>query len=415
MDRRGFLISASASTLVALGDGAWFTYHGGHLLSSDDSAYSAWTRWSDDAEPKPLKLVRSAILASSPHNTQPWRFRVADSFIELYLEASRTVPGLDPYLREAHIGMGCALENLVLSAAANGFAATVAPASGALNLRQAEPQLRLVARVDLMPGTPRESELHDAIPRRHTNRSIYDPSRDLPSGFAAELLLVCNLNEDARLILFTDSAQLRDLTRTSAAANFELYSDPDVEKGSEDWIRWKSVDIRKFKDGLTIDTFGLPPFTAAIAKLSPTWLLKRAASPSHRSGLYEKQMQSASLIGIIAVRDRLETRNCLEAGRIWQRAHLFATARGVGARPCNETIEMIDHERMLGHPATCLSELTQVIRDPEYQPTFLFLMGYPTLPAHPSPRRPVESVEISRTGGKKTGEGVCTKATATNP
>ena len=73
----------------------------------------------------PLALVRAAILAASPHNTQPWLFKVTNSSIELYIDTRRNVGALDPYLREEHIGIGCALENLMLAAAANGYQATV--------------------------------------------------------------------------------------------------------------------------------------------------------------------------------------------------------------------------------------------------------------------------------------------------
>lgn len=65
------------------------------------------------------------------------------------------------------------------------------------------------------------------------------------------------------------------------------------------------------------------------------------------------------------------------------------------ARPCNEAIEMIDYERNLGRPARRMAELAEVTGDGSWQPTFLFLMGYPTLAAHASPRRPVEMVELS--------------------
>ena len=45
-------------------------------------------------------MVRGAILAASPHNTQPWLFRVADSKIDLYLAPKRYLGALDPYLRK---------------------------------------------------------------------------------------------------------------------------------------------------------------------------------------------------------------------------------------------------------------------------------------------------------------------------
>jgi hypothetical protein len=105
-------------------------------------------------------------------------------------------------------------------------------------------------------------------------------------------------------------------------------------------------------------------------------------------------MLSAPLIGIIAVRDRYDREDCLRAGRIWQRAHLLATARGVAGRPCNEAVEMIDHEKALGKPARVGGLLAEVLGDSAWQPTFVFYMGYPTLTARASPRRPLENVVL---------------------
>ncbi|MGA9571382.1 MAG: hypothetical protein WBS17_14940, partial [Candidatus Acidiferrales bacterium] len=79
-------------------------------------------------------------------------------------------------------------------------------------------------------------------------------------------------------------------------------------------------------------------------------------------------------------------------GRIWQRAHLLATARGLAARACNEAVEMVDHERSLGSPATRVAMLNEITEDPTWQPTFVFYLGYPKLSAHASPRRPVQAV-----------------------
>jgi nitroreductase len=390
------------------GDGVWYGFGEREASSGSVTPYSAWSDWSDgNATPEniPLTLVRAAVLAASPHNTQPWRFRVGESFVEVYLETSRSVRGLDPYLREAHIGIGCALENLLLAAAAHGCAAKLIPAAGELSAGPERPALQLAGRVELSASAKHQSELYQAIPLRRTNRSPYDPARSLPSGFAGDLISACRADEDVRLFLFEDSTQRAELTRISAAANLELYSDPAVESGSEAWIRWRSSEVQRFKDGLTIDCFGLSPAMTALAKLAPVSVLKRAAAPEHRSQLYARQMQSASLIGVIALRDRLSIRQNLSAGRVWQRAHLLATARGIGARPCNEAIERIDHERLLGRaPQThqTQSELSRVIGDPAWQPTFLFLMGYPTQAAHASPRRPAELTVAASAEGTQT-------------
>jgi len=166
-----------------------------------------------------------------------------------------------------------------------------------------------------------------------------------------------------------------------------------VQKGSERWVRMKWSAVQEHRDGLTIDAFGLPPVTSAAVKMMTPGMLRWAGAHSEKNG-YLNLMLSAPLIGFITVRDRYEREQCLQAGRIWQRAHLFATARGLAARPCNEAVEMVDHERALGRAASRTALLNEITGDATWQPTFVFYMGYPTLAAHASPRRPVQAVLV---------------------
>ncbi|MGN6374017.1 MAG: hypothetical protein ACTHMG_00520, partial [Sphingomonas sp.] len=62
------------------------------------------------------------------------------------------------------LSFGAVLENIVLRAAALGFAAEVRPGASAGGSE--------IAAVVLRPGTPTESELERAIPGRHVNRSV---------------------------------------------------------------------------------------------------------------------------------------------------------------------------------------------------------------------------------------------------
>src|ERR1700733_461287 len=182
MRRRSFLKGAGVVTIAVIGGGVWRAYDQGVFSVGEGPAYEPWNGWrsTNDA---PLALVRSAILAASPHNTQPWLFKVAPSAIELHIDTGRNVGALDPFLREEHIGMGCALENLLLAAPANGYAATATLQPGKLGPIPSELKPRLLARVNLASGKREENELYNAIPLRHTNRGPYDPHQAISPDF----------------------------------------------------------------------------------------------------------------------------------------------------------------------------------------------------------------------------------------
>jgi nitroreductase len=393
MNRRSFLQGAGIVTVAVVGGGVWRAYDQGVFSAGEGPAYQPWNDWRTDSQSGPLALVRAAILAASPHNTQPWLFKITNSSIELYLDPKRNVGALDPYLREEHIGMGCALQNLLLAATANGYQATLTTISGKLTPIPTDTEPKLLARVDLVTGKAQVSELYDAIPRRHTNRGPYIPQKALPPEFVDALVRLTRDEPDVKLFLFTAEADRRKLAAIISTSNDVIYADPEVDRGSGRWIRNSWSDVQKYRDGLSIDAFGQPPAATTAYKMMPMWLDRWIVSHAPKDG-YSRLILRASLMGIITVRDRYDQENCLRAGRIWQCAHLLATARGVAGRPCNEAVEMIDYEKAHGRPALRSAQLGELIGESAWQPTFVFYMGYPTLTAAASPRRPVRSVVL---------------------
>lgn len=391
MQRRSFLKGSGAVFVVVAGAGVWRANDEGVFSVGEGPAYQPWKDWQSQSD-GPLTLVRAAILAASPHNTQPWLFKVTDKQIELYADTRRFPGALDPYLREQHIGLGCALENLMLAAAANGYNATATLVPGKLQAILSNPQPELVARVDLSPGNRQASDLYDAIPHRHTNRAPYD-LKPVPADVTDALTALTGEEAEVKIFLFNTESDRSRIVDLVAKANHEVYADPDVERGSEQWIRWNWSDIQQYRDGLTLDAFGLPPLTTAMIKITPKPWLKVFALRGNGDP-YADLLRATPVFGLIAVRDRYDQEQSLRAGRIWQRAHLFLTSREIAGRPINEAVELMDHERLRNQEPRVSAQLAELTHDAAWQPTFMFRIGYAIRPAQASPRRPAKDVII---------------------
>ncbi|MDX6584329.1 MAG: hypothetical protein QOI10_3513, partial [Solirubrobacterales bacterium] len=62
-----------------------------------------------------LAALELAVRAPSLHNTQPWRWRVGDESVQLYLDQARQLPATDPEGRELIISCGAALHHLLVA------------------------------------------------------------------------------------------------------------------------------------------------------------------------------------------------------------------------------------------------------------------------------------------------------------
>ena len=391
--RRNILKIGGGITLVAAGGLLWRAEDRGVFNHGEGAAYSAWEMWNaPEYKDTPFALVAAAVLASNPHNTQPWYFRVTDNAVAVEADRSRNLGSMDPYLREMHIGLGCAIENMMLAAPVNGFTATPALQTGSLaeDASRAGRSLAAIIHLTKTAPLPEPSPLHDAIPRRHTDRGAYDRAQTLPDGFSGSLAALTDGSSDVRLHLVADGAMRESLDTAIVDATAAIVADEEMVHDSNVWFRDGPDEIEKHKSGVTLDTAGLPPLILAAAKMLPPL----SAETSHKTWLdatRDVHVPTAAMMGIIAVPDRHDIASSLEAGRLWQRIHLTAALAGVAMQPLNQPVEMADRDSQFGRAPEWEKRLA-AFSDEGFEPTFCFRMGVPTRQAPASPRRPVSEV-----------------------
>lgn len=384
MSRRKVLIAGAALLGAGAAGLGWHAVRNGVFSSGAGVAYAPWRQWPPLPEEGALGLVRAAVLAASPHNTQPWLFRVAGTRIELFADPARNIGTIDPFLREMHMGLGCALENLVLAARAAGHRTV-------LTLLPVGAEAAHAATLDLEGGEADASPLFVAIPHRHTNRGPYDTARPLgPELYKALAALGVDL-PGVEVIWFTSNAQRRRIGELIVAATMAIIADRQQAADSAKWLRMSWDKVQRHRDGITVDAAGLPLLVRGAAKMLPE-LSPEESDAAWLEATQETHVATATGYGLLVVRNARDKVQRLQGGRLWQRIHLWAAANGLAVQPLNQMPERADREASLRAEPVYGAALRELVGDRAWQALMPFRIGYPVREALPSPRRAVEDV-----------------------
>ena len=269
------------------------------------------------------ELVRYATLAASSHNTQPWTFRVRRESIVILPDYSRRCPAVDPDDSHLFKSLGCAAENLVHAAAAQGFSADVqfdANEDG------------VIVRLKRAPAVE-ATELFRAITERQCTRREYD-GRALGAA-AVEALARAGERPGVRTIMLLSDAEKEMVIGYVTEGNHIQLSDPVFRDELTSWIRFNSRAALRAGDGLAGRASGRPSL--------PTWLAKRiighVLSPKAQAETDARQIRSSAGIAVF-VASQDDKAAWVETGRAYERFALQATALGIRNAFINQPIEV---------------------------------------------------------------------------
>ena len=317
--------------------------------------------------PELAEFVRYACLAANGHNTQPWMFRVDSQQIDILPDLTRGTEVVDPDHHHIFVSLGCAAENLALTAAAHGRPADVEIMPGA------ETEIHIA----LARGGTQSSQLYDAIPFRQSTRSVYDGQAVSLDDMRA--LEIAAQEDGVEVLFFTDPEQREAILDFVVAGNSEQIRDPAFVAELRKWLRFSPNEAMSTRDGLFSACSGNPVLPNPLGG----FMFDRFFTEEAENDKYRDHIRSSAGIAVF-VGERADPEHWIRVGRSFERFALQATALGIRTAHVNQPVE-VESIRL---------EFANWLGQPDARPDLVIRFGHaPALPM--SIRRPVEDVMVA--------------------
>jgi nitroreductase len=310
-------------------------------------------------------LLGYAILAPSPHNTQPWQFRINAMDVEVYADWGKRLRVVDPHGRELVLSCGAALFNLRV-------AAEYFEKAWRLERFPDAAHPTLLARFHLgMQGETSSDDvvLFNAITRRHTHRGTFRPD-PLPEGLLANL--VASAEREGCWLMAADTDEAR-------AAIGDLVADADrcqwADRHFRDELaRWLRKDPGHSVDGIPVHELGIEDW---LSFAGPS--LIRTFDRGKGQAARDRDIAVHSPILAVLGTERDDADSWLSAGQGMQNVLLRARAEDVWASFLCQPLEVPELR----------DRLASICGRPN--PQVVLRLGYAD-EASPTPRRGVRSL-----------------------
>ena len=295
-------------------------------------------------------MVEQAIKAPSGHNTQPWLFALREDSISIYPDRTKALPVVDPNNRELFVSLGCATENLCISATHKCYDPIV-------QIDPANSEIRVtLARKEHCIATP----LFSQIASRQTNRSVYNAK--LISEDKIESLRSLPRDPNVAIRFFArGSSEFNKIATLIYEGNRIQMENSAFRAELKQWMRYNKHHQDATHDGLSYAVFGAPNL--------PKWLVRPIMSHMLNARTQnqsdKKKIESSSHFVLFTTKHD-DIYDWVNLGRTLERFHLRTTEMGLAHAYMNQPNEIPELEELL----------TNELRLDDEYPTILLRIGY---------------------------------------
>ena len=276
--------------------------------------------------PEFIEIIKDAARAPSGHNTQPWKFEVNESQIIIRPDFTRRLKVVDADDHALFISLGCALENLMLSAKAHRFSSQITTNFGhdkdeiIVDLTESENDQRDV--------------LYDFIQTRQSTRTVYD-SKPIEQSLL-ELLKAQAEDGNVDILYITDKNQIKELEPFIIEGSNLQFNNKQFVNELVSWFRFTKRDAQEKGDGLWVSSMGVPKMPKAIGNL----IMKSFVSAKSEARRWKNLIDKSAGFALFVAKENSKE-NWVRLGRSFERFVLKATQLNIKHAhvnmPCEET------------------------------------------------------------------------------